>query len=169
MEAESFFINFEQAKFFKEKGFEMEVNNYYELALTSKKDKQDGYTGAFGWKKGELNRQSCYFINNHPKIDTTNSAWYLCACPFQWQVLVWLTIHSIYIRYTVEVIGTDEWCYGYTIWYIPKEFSMAKRRCSHVVTVDSFKEGIGSYTGGWHTPSEANSEAINYVIKNNLL
>jgi len=91
-------ITFEIAKLIKEKGFDVECNKYYEYALTSRKNEEDGYSGSFGWKKGELNLQSGYFINNHSKIDNSNSSWLLCSAPTIAEVVMWLyEKHGIWV------------------------------------------------------------------------
>ena len=72
-------INFELAKLLKEKGFDIPCKMHYEYALTSQIDPEtNSFTGSFGWKKGECNLSSAYFINNHVGIDTSNESWYLC-------------------------------------------------------------------------------------------
>jgi len=111
------YVTFEQAKLLKEKGFDVECNHYYEYSLKSRIDQQDGYSGPFGWEKGELNYQSGYFINNIEGVDTSNESWYLCARPEQWQVVEWLRINhgievetykSNYNRYDYRIINGKE-------------------------------------------------------------
>lgn len=72
--------------------------------------------------------------------------------------------HGIWISVVVVVVGSDEWEYGYIITYLPKEFEDKKRRSIHLVRIESFQEGIGSYSGAWSTPNEAYSEAIKYCL-----
>lgn len=82
-------------------------------------------------------------------------------------VVMWLyEKHSIWITVNRVVLGSDEWGYGYVISYLPKEFEDVKRRCLHLVIKESFKEGIGSYTGAWNTPTEAYEAAIEYCLTN---
>ena len=93
------YVNFETAKLLKEKGFDVECTHHYEYALTSRKDVEQGHTGAFGWKKGECNLQSGFFINNYPGIDLSNKSWYLCSAPTIAEVVMWLyEKHKIWIE-----------------------------------------------------------------------
>jgi len=48
-------VSFDNAKLLKEKGFDVPCIKSFEIALKSKKNKQDGYSVVFGWKKGEFN------------------------------------------------------------------------------------------------------------------
>lgn len=109
MEINKKFCTFPESKLAKEKGFDAPCNHIYEFALTSKKDPEDGYSGAHGWKKGELNFQSAFFINNYPNIDFSNKNWFMCAAPEQWKLIEWFRIkHGIWI-YTECIIKGDEW------------------------------------------------------------
>lgn len=90
--------NFETAKLAKEKGFKIPTRHYYEQALKSKKNKEDGYSGTFGWKKGETNLQDGYNVNQETN---TESYWYVCSAPFQTQIQDWLReTHSLNIYVT---------------------------------------------------------------------
>ena len=108
-------VSFELAKLLKEKRFDIPTKKYYEYALKSKKDKQDGYSGSFGWKKGELNLQSDYFQNNS-KSDFTSEMWYMCSAPTISEVVMWLyEKHGIWIHVHqetkingLELIGTGK-------------------------------------------------------------
>jgi len=90
MEIKPVYVSFDQAKILKEKSFIEPCNSYFELALTSQENDQDGFTGPFGWRKGELNTHSDYFINNHKSTDLSSESWYMCARPEQWKVVGWL-------------------------------------------------------------------------------
>jgi hypothetical protein len=82
-------------------------------------------------------------------------------------VIQWLLItHEIHVRYTIDILGSDEWEYGYSIWYIPKEFQDYKRRSPHYVEKLSFQLGYGTYNGAWDTPQEAYLKALDYILKN---
>jgi len=90
-------VKFEIAKLLKEKRFDIPTKKYYEYALKSKKDKENGYSGSFGWKKGELNLQSDYFQNNS-KSDFTSEMWYMCSSPTIAEVVMWLyDKHGIWV------------------------------------------------------------------------
>jgi hypothetical protein len=82
-------ISFPIAKLLKEKGFDLPAQKYYEHALKSVKNKEDGYSGPFGWKKGELNLQTDYFVNNSKTADLTSEMWYMCSAPTIADVVMW--------------------------------------------------------------------------------
>lgn len=109
------YVTFKQAVILKEKGFDVPCNKYYQKALTSKKDRQDGYTGPFGWKKGELSMELGYFVNNDSN-DFTNKNWYLCSCPEQWQVIEWLeSVYGIDVDVTTSRVIRTNRADGYTV------------------------------------------------------
>ena len=144
---EPIYVSFEQAKWLADKKFL--VHTKY------------GYT-----KNGLLERP--YYGETYINSDFENSLTY--SAPEQWQVVEWLRVnHNVHVRYTVEIVGTDEWMYGYNILYLPFEFKDAKRRCPHMVEINSFKEGSGSYLGAWDTPQAAYLAAIDYIKDNNLI
>lgn len=83
------------------------------------------------------------------------------------QVIMWLyEKHEIWIDVNRVILGSDEWGFGYSISYLPKEFQNAKRRCSYLKIEESFHEGVSSYVGAWDLPTEAYLEAIEYALKN---
>lgn len=148
MEIKPTYITFEQAKLLKEKNFNLEIKSYYRS------------TGS-----GVFETKEYHNWNDDATHETVGGMTYVSA-PEQWQVVEWLRVnYNINITYTIDVIGSDEWCYGYHIWYIPEEFDSVKRRCSHILQIYSFKEGYGSYTGGWNSPQEAYSAAFDYCLK----
>lgn len=103
-------ISFELAKLLKEKGFGRLTGSYYEYALTSKKDREHGYSGSFGWKKGELNLQEGYFINNHPDVDYSSKTWFMCSAPTIAEVVMWLyEKHGIWIEVTTDTHNNFCW------------------------------------------------------------
>ena len=79
----------------KEKGFEEECDASYTRYLTNKKDKQDGYGGPFGWKKGEVTYDSSYFVNNS-KHDYSNKNYTQAGAPYYQQVQDWLRTNYEY-------------------------------------------------------------------------
>jgi len=83
------FVPFKIAKMLKEKGFTEPCMAHFTFALTSKKDKQDGYSGSFGWRKGECNFSRDYFENNSSG-DYSNVNWLSAAAPTWEQCLNWL-------------------------------------------------------------------------------
>ena len=83
------------------------------------------------------------------------------------EIIMWLfEKHGIWVTVNICIIGSDEWEYEYKITYLPSKFKNEKRRSIHLVTINSFKEGIGSYVGSWQTPTEAYTEAVNYCLTN---
>lgn len=156
MESKPTYVTFEQAKLLKEKGFNIECNHYYEHALTSLVDQQDGYSGPFGWEKGELNYQSGYFINNIESVDTSNESWYLCARPEQWQVVEWLRVnYGIWVEVTPDSYGEE--------WFV------TCKPCSKKVW-DDIELRSKVHLSKLHflfykTPQEAHSTAFDYILK----
>ncbi len=141
MEIKPTYVTFEQAKLLKEKGFGIGCEHYYEHALTSKKDIQDGYGGPFGWKKGETHLQSTGFFLNSSKYDSSNKSWFLCEAPEQWQVIEWLRInHGIWIGVLEHKIKGEGNYY------------------ESIVGVMTFS--------GYNSPQETYSAAFDYVLNN---
>jgi hypothetical protein len=70
---------FDNSKLLKEIGFNCACNENYELALKSRKNKEHGYSGSFGWKKGELNIQNEYNRNTTLDHYYDNKNWYGCS------------------------------------------------------------------------------------------
>lgn len=86
-------VNFDNAKLLKEIGFDVPCHRNFEIALKSKKDKQDGYSGSFGWKKGEFNIQEGYNTNSSLNTYYDNINWYGCSAPTQQIALDWIRIN----------------------------------------------------------------------------
>lgn len=73
---------------------------------------------------------------------------------FREERYIFINIH----RHTIE---SDDWVFSYSIEYLPFPYQKIKRRCVHFKYIeDSFKEGINTYSGGWHTYEEALTEAL---------
>jgi len=145
-------VSFELAKLLKEKKYEEPCNKYYEFALTSKKNEEDGYGGPFGWKKGELNRQEGYHVNN--RLDNSNKNWLLCSAPTIADVVMWL-----YEKYG--------------IWIYPKREdeiinNEAFDRFSPIIEFVPQTQFDIDDLGKFKTPIEAYETAIEYTL-NNLL
>jgi len=139
------YVTFGQAKLLKEKGFDVKCSRYYEYALKSRKNKEDGYSGPFGWKKGELNLQVDTFINGG-YMDVSNESWYLCAVPEQCQVVEWLRVnHGIWVSVQPNEPFIDhDWCFKL---FKDNQFLLALE--------------------GYISPQEAYTEAFNYIMNNN--
>lgn len=150
-------VNFELAKLLKEKGYDIPTKKYYEYALKSRKNKEDGYSGSFGWKKGELNLQSDYFQNNS-KSDFTSEMWYMCSAPTITEVVMWLyEKHGIWI-----IVDCD--CYG-ILWYA--NLSVASEK--NWDNIDLRHEIISAskkFPNEHNSPTEAYEAAIEYTLNN---
>lgn len=141
-------VTFELAKLLKEKGFDIATRKYYEHSLTERYNSEDGYSGPFGWKKGETILQEGYHINNS-KFDNSNDDWFICSTLTISEVVMWL----------YEKHG---------IWISSEPF--IKNDNSVVNIYKIFKEGIidtisrGSM--GYNSPTEAYEVAIQYTLNN---
>jgi len=99
-------VDFKIAKLLKEKGFDEQCKYCYERALTTQIDPESNEpSGPFGWKKGETNLQSGFFVNNYDGIDFSNDNWYICSAPTIAQVVMWLyEKHDIWISVSEYLI-----------------------------------------------------------------
>jgi hypothetical protein len=80
---------------------------YYEISIKAKKDEHDGFSGPFGWKKGEVNFSKGYFENNGLP-DNSNEYWLLCGAPLWQQVQEWfLEEHKLLI--TITSCSQESW------------------------------------------------------------
>lgn len=85
-------------------------------------------------------------------LPVNDTCYYLLLCEIQ----LWLNKdHFIFVDFSFNTIGSDEWVFSYNIVYLPKINHFTKRRCSYLQSIDSFAEGIGSYVGGYHTKEDA--------------
>lgn len=70
----------------------------------------------------------------------------------------------IYISTELESLGSDEWEFGFVIWYLPKEAYNLKRRAGSLVKYESFSfSGGATYMGAWPTIVEALTEGVKYA------
>ena len=147
-------VNFELAKLLKEKSFNIPTRNYYEHALTSKKDKEtNDYKGAFGWKKGETNLHSGYFINRGKDSDFSNKNWFMCSAPTISEVVMWLyEKHGIWVNVNVTRYGKF-WCN-----------IIVKESCKDLK--NPFTWEFTNQLNDFNSPTEAYQSAIEYVLKN---
>jgi hypothetical protein len=105
------------------------------------------------------------YYGGTPKPDTVVSELeqygpYIPAPP-QTMLQKWLRDeHLIFVSVVREPIGSDEWEWAYTIEYLPKKHHNEKRRTPFFVTIKSFHEGPGSYTGAWHDYEQALEEGL---------
>lgn len=92
-------ISLEQARKLKHLGFDWGVNGSYTEYITSQKDSEHGYSGSFGWEKGEVNFSSDYFINNHKSVDYSSPSYMMYACPVLPLAIKWLYFtHGLYVE-----------------------------------------------------------------------
>jgi hypothetical protein len=143
MEIKPTYVTFSQAKWLKEKGFDVECTRF-DVKPNSK---------IFG-----IDEHGRYYpIKNKPK-----ELWIVGSCvaqnitnvllaPEQWQVVEWLLInHGVWIKVSVE-----EWF---------KEDT--KRNFSWHITAGKYTEIDGVI---YNTPQEAYSAAFDYIFNNNLI
>lgn len=136
-------VSYPIAKMLKEKGFDLATRHYYECALKSQKHKHDGYSGPFGWKKGELNLQTGYFLNNNATDFTSEGMWYSCSAPTIAEVVMWLyEKHGIWV--SVVVIPFEK--------HFMFEYS-----------ISNVKECLNQ-DGVFNSPTEAYEIAIEYTL-----
>jgi hypothetical protein len=108
------FVDHEIAALLKEKGFKEECMAFYEISIKAKEDPYDGFSGPFGWKKGEVNFNKGYFENSGLP-DNSNEYWLLCGAPLWQQAIDWLRDVK-----KVEIIvesGHVDLGYSYHIYY----------------------------------------------------
>jgi len=103
-------VNIDTAKLAKEKGFDLEIKGTIIEYLTDKKDSEHGYSGSFGWRKGEIEYDSGYIINNGTHDYTCEN--YTCyAHPTQSTLQAWLRDeHSYHIALDYGIL-CDKWSY----------------------------------------------------------
>jgi hypothetical protein len=81
-------------------------------------------------------------------------------------VLEYLRTHY-YVHVATELccLGSDEWEYGWIIWYLPKENWNDKRRASSLQKIESYSESPGgTYIDAWKTPDIAILYGIEYAL-----
>jgi hypothetical protein len=102
------FVPHEIAILLKEKGFTDECMASYQISLTAQENEEDGFSGPFGWEKGEVNFNKGYFANGVPYCDFSNEHWLYCAAPLWQQVIDWfLEEHKLLI--TITSCSQESW------------------------------------------------------------
>lgn len=146
------YCSFEVSKLLREKGFDAPCRSHYELAKTSQKDKEDGYSGSFGWKKGEMNIQSDHNTNTSLNRYYNGRTWYACSRPTQSMAIEWLLLNfKIWIQ-----IGLNIKMERY------KSDIFSVKPIEYKYTLDGRTKDRPEY--GWATPQEAAEEAIKFVL-----
>jgi len=118
------FVPYEIAIKLKEKGFIDECMANYEISLTAQENEEDGFSGPFGWKKGEVNFNKGYFVNNS-LFDFSNENWLMCAAPLWQQVIDWLE-DKFNLKFSIAYWNgyngflSKEMQYKYEVYIIPE-------------------------------------------------
>lgn len=149
-------VPFPIAQLLKERGFTEVCNHYFEYALKSRKDREDGYTGSFGWKKGELNCQSGYFVNHRSNVDYSGTTWFMCAAPLISDVIDWLNeAFGIWIYSTCDVDGN----------FYPKIYFSNESNWQDLELRSKMNEGNRTICiKEYKTPKDAHLSAIEYTL-----
>jgi hypothetical protein len=131
-------LSFENSRRLKEAGYAKESKLYYQYSLNKAVDPETNKTeGAFGWKKGELSRQSGFFINNWEKTDYSSKSWYMCSAPILHDVQDWLIERGIHF-YIAPVDENHDGSIEY-VWCIFKKETSTK---SYKNREEAIEEGI---------------------------
>lgn len=139
------YCSFEVSKLLKEKGFDCECKYSYENALKSRKNKQDGYSGPFGYKKGELNIDSSW---NKNSLLTSNDVWYCCSRP----------THSLAIKWIREN-------YQIEVGNICIRFNSPKKKGYQYIIISNNYHSF-EQMGEFDKPEEAIEAALLYTLTN---
>jgi hypothetical protein len=99
------FVPYELAVKLKELGFVDECMAYYTISLTEVEHKEDGTTGPFGWKKGEVFFEKRFFKNNSQGIDGSNENWLEVGAPLYQQCYRWFREKYFIVGYIVPKNG----------------------------------------------------------------
>jgi hypothetical protein len=137
------YVTFEQAKWFKEKGFDEYCNQYYSQALFEGTNKD--WEGIFS--KFTVFKCSDFHFNSKPQ---NNDLWFECSAPEQWQVIEWLRVNHgiwVFLERGLEPVN-----------FYPVIDN------NHKVT--SFKYHPPMW---YNSPQEAYSAAFDYIKDNNLI
>jgi hypothetical protein len=116
------FVPHEIAILLKEKGFTEKCMASYQISLTAKENDEDGFSGPFGWKKGEVHFNEGYFINGS-EYDYTTKNWLHCGVPLWQQCLEWLEREHWVDFWAVPILTPKPKQYECFIMYRGKEIS----------------------------------------------
>lgn len=84
------FVNYEFSARMKKLGFKDPCMGYWECSLTSQRHEEDGFSGPFGWKEGELSFHKEPFENGCEFRDLSNENWLQCGAPTWQSAFRWL-------------------------------------------------------------------------------
>ena len=111
----SVYVSLYTAKILKQVGYDEYANLSVTEYITEQKNEQDGTSGPFGWKKGEIEFNSDYFRNNSDS-DYSNKNFISYAVPTQAALQKWLREeHGIYVWVTPNRLGSTENSWNYNI------------------------------------------------------
>jgi len=99
------FVSYELALKLKQLGFVDECMAYYTISLTEVEHKEDGTTGPFGWKKGEVFFEKRFFKNNSQGIDGSNENWLEVGAPLFQQAFRWFREKYFTVGYIIPKNG----------------------------------------------------------------
>jgi len=143
------YVTFEQAKFLKEKGFDVPCQQLYVAGKY-----RINYE-----KEGEL------FNNGMPSLQIPND-W--CLAPEQWMVVEWLRVkHGIWIQPFIQFENAiEDECeetleYGYGIYDFKEMRKMRQNVFPYIHTDD-----VDNHVFGFNTPEEAYSASFDYILTN---
>ena len=94
------FTPYDRSLKLKQLGFEDECMAYYEISVTEVEHEEDGTSGPFGWKQGEVSFEKRFFVNNLKGVDHTNDNWVCAAAPTWRSAFNWFR----------EKYGLDSFC-----------------------------------------------------------
>jgi len=83
------FTPYDRSLKLKQLGFEDECMAYYEISVTEVEHEEDGTSGPFGWKQGEVSFEKRFFKNNIQGIDCSNENWLEVGAPLFQQAFRW--------------------------------------------------------------------------------
>jgi hypothetical protein len=109
------FLPYDRALKLKQLGFEDECMAYYEISVTEVEHEEDGTSGPFGWKQGEVSFEKRFFVNNLKGIDHTNDNWVCAAAPLFQQAFRWF--REEYNQHSfIELVFEDEIRFDYVLY-----------------------------------------------------
>ena len=146
------YCSYELGMLLRSKGFDCPCKTHFEKSLTSKKNKQDGHYGPFGWKKGELNIKSDYNTNTSlNNYYNTGKNWAACSRPTLTVCVEWINVN-------------------FGIWIYPRMYTTTKGFKFGVTAVSGFKEGKeyhltqDYFKTGFSNPHTAIEKALMVVL-----
>jgi hypothetical protein len=142
------FTPYDRALKLKELGFVDECMAYYTISLTEVEHKEDGTTGPFGWKKGEVFFEKRFFKNNSQGIDGSNENWLEAGAPLFQQAFRWFR---------------DE--HGVSIYVSPLEDGSAFYHMVYTNINVPFSNRICSLPSKWNTYEEAELACLDTLIE----